>query len=90
MPMIRVIAIDDGYHEPSYFFENGFAILHCEDEFINMMCKPHTEDYHLYKIFIDWFEEDEEIYGFIESFERMTYEQIQKNFQKLYDIYLEI
>lgn len=85
--MIKVICVTDCHH-PSYFFENGYSISHSEEEFIDMMCKPHTENYSLFYIFIESFEEDEESYDFIESFERMTVEEIKNNFSKLYQIYL--
>lgn len=90
--LIKVIRVTDFGHEPSYYFENGFAISHSEDEFLNMMCKSHTEDYSLYKLFIEDFgtEEEEEIYDFIASFEDMTYEEIKSNFPKLYQICLGI
>lgn len=90
--LIKVICVTDSYHEPSYYFENGSSIYHSEDEFLNMMCKPHTGDYSLYKLFIEDFgtEEEEENYNFIASFEDMTYEEIKSNFPKLYQICLGI
>lgn len=90
--MIKVICITDCYHEPSYYFENGFAISHSQDEFLNMVCKPHTEDYWLFKLSIEDFEaeEDREIYDFIVSFDGMTYEEVENNFPKLYQICLGI
>jgi hypothetical protein len=85
-----VICLDDGYHEPHYYFQFGRDI-YSRTHMTNFLCKPHKEEYNILTIYYDDIEETTDEYTFIGNFETMNRKDRIKNFEKLarihYDTY---
>lgn len=85
---IRIIEISDGYHDSSYFFENGRVLTQDNKEFINFLSKPHSEEYIIKTIHFDDIDADSEDFKILEKFEILIeQEQRKKEFEKIWQIY---
>ena len=85
--IVRVLIIDDGYHDPSCFFENGAAIYGGNKAFLSLLCKPHKEEFIIYHFFYDDVDEDSEEAKFIREYESMYMQDRTTNFHKAMEIY---
>lgn len=84
--MVKMIfECTDGYHDSSYFFEDGTNI-EGEKNFIEFLCKPHEDFYIFRTIHYDDLEqgEDEIIY---QSFDQMNKYERRNNFDNLIYLY---
>ena len=80
-----IICLDDGYHEPHYYFQFGRDI-YTREHMMNFLCKPHKEEYIILTIYYDDIEETTDECTFI-NFETMNRKDRIKNFEKLVGIY---
>ena len=81
-----VICLDDGYHEPHYYFQFGrdkYSKMHMMD----FLCKPHKEEYIILTIYYDDIEQTTDECIFIGEFETMNRKDRIRNFDKLARIY---
>lgn len=93
MDMIKVLVLDDGYHdkEAVMFYDNKTLLKTSLAYFINIhLCVPHHEDYQVKTIHYEDMEDDR----FIDMFDRLSCmksvariddEDLVGYFQKLYD-----
>ena len=82
----NVICLDDGYHEPHYYFQFGRKKYNRE-HMMNFLCAPHKEEYNILTIYYDDIEEANDEFTFIDDFETMNRKDRIKNFEKLARIY---
>jgi hypothetical protein len=83
-----VICLDDGYHEPYYYFQFGskYSRMHM----IDFLCKPHKEEYIILTVYYDDIDQTIETDAdciLIEEFGAMSQKDRIKNFDKLVKIY---
>ncbi len=84
---MKIIEITDGYHEPTYYLENETEI-HERDEFLNFLCKPHSEKYKVYTIYCEDLEEISLTqYELVANYGTLKYPNNKENFKKLFSIY---
>ena len=81
-----VICLDDGYHEPHYYFQFG-RDKYSREHMVSFLCEPHKEEYNILTIYYDDIEETTDEYPFIGNFETMNRKDRIKNFEKLVKIY---
>lgn len=84
---INIIEIGDGYHQFAFYFEDGRMMCRDEQEFMDFLCKPHTERFIVSKIFSEELDEYSDDSVFLALFEDMNRNDRIKNFPKVLLIY---
>ena len=81
-----VICITDGYHEPTYYFDDGLDI-YTQEEMLRILCQPHQTNFVMLTIHFDDIDEDDDDYIFLNSFEYMSKKERIENFNRLLELY---